>query len=69
MYHRVIAGVVSLLGALTNAELGTTYPTSGDKYVYLQEFYGDFFGFLHLWQYVLIARPASNAIKCIIFAQ
>ena len=64
-----IAGVIGMLGALTNAELGTTYPTSGDKYVYMQEFYGDFLGFLYLWQYLLVGRPGANTIKCLIFAQ
>jgi len=63
-----LGSVFAMGGGLTNAELGTTYPTSGDKYVYMQIFYGDLAGFIHLWQYLFISRPGANTIKCLIFA-
>ena len=64
----VLCGVISTLGALTFAELGTTYPVSGSMYVYLQKMYGPFVAFQYQWEYYLLHRPAANAIKSLLFA-
>ncbi|HXX62795.1 MAG TPA: amino acid permease, partial [Bacteroidota bacterium] len=39
-------GMVSLFGALSVAELGALYPSSGGQFVYLRETYGEMWGFL-----------------------
>lgn len=63
----VVCGIGATLGALCFAELGTTFPVSGEKYVYLRELYGDFPSFLYLWMYMVMFRPGANAIKALTF--
>lgn len=63
-----LAGVISLFGALTFAELGTTFPVAGEKYAYLEEMYGPFVAFLFLCSYLFMVRVCANAIKCLTFA-
>ena len=55
------AGVLSFLGALCYAELGSLYPKAGGEYVFLREAYGDFAGFLFGWMRFWIATPGSIA--------
>ena len=43
------SGVLSLLGALANAELGGMYPHAGGDYVYLREAFHPLAGFLVGW--------------------
>lgn len=57
----VLAGVLSLFGALGYAELGAAIPQAGGEYVYLNRAYGRLAGFLYGWTYSLIAKPASIA--------
>ncbi len=63
----ITSGLAAILGALCFAELGTTFPASGEKYAYLQEMYGPFAAFIYLWMYLLFKRPGSNAIKVLLF--
>ena len=42
-------GLLSLAGALANAELGAMYPHAGGDYVYLREAFSEFAGFLMGW--------------------
>ncbi len=64
----LLGGCIGTLGALCFAELGTTFPTSGEKYAYLEKMYGPFVAFLYLWTYVLLYRSGASAIKCLTFA-
>jgi APA family basic amino acid/polyamine antiporter len=57
----VIAGVVSLFGAMIYAELGTMYPETGGPYVYLQEIYGDLPAFLYGWSSLVVINTAALA--------
>src|SRR5438874_10188126 len=45
----VVGGVVSLLGALSVAELGAALPEAGGQYVYLTPPHGPIWGDLHGW--------------------
>jgi len=65
----VVGGVLSLLGALTYAEIGTVIPQSGATYAYMRTMYGRFAGFLYLWSYLFFARVGGNAIKCLMFGR
>lgn len=64
-----VAGMVATLGALSLAELGTMFPSGGEKYHYLEQMFGPFVGFLYMWTYLLATRPGANAIKCLAFAK
>ncbi len=67
-----VGGFLSTCGALSFAELGTTFPASGEKYEYLRILYGPRFGpfvaFLYLWTNITLLRPGGNAIKALTFA-
>ena len=65
----IISGVISLLGALCYAELGTTIQRSGAEYAYLFEAFGPLAAFLFSWTGTLVIRPSAGAIITIIFGQ
>ncbi|HXV86906.1 MAG TPA: amino acid permease, partial [Gemmatimonadales bacterium] len=64
----VLGGVVSLLGALCVAELGSAYPDEGGLFVYLREAFGPLWGFLYGWAAALVVNPASIAAIAVGFA-
>jgi basic amino acid/polyamine antiporter, APA family len=57
----VLAGIVSLFGALAYAELGAMMPATGGQYVYLREAWGPLWGFLCGWTFFLVARSGATA--------
>ena len=57
----IFGGLLSLFGAMTYAELGSMMPYAGGEYVYLRGAYGDRTGFLYLWTWFAVAKPASIA--------
>ncbi|GAB3265789.1 amino acid permease [Larkinella harenae] len=65
----LLAGLVSLAGALTNAEMAGMFPQSGGEYAYYQKVYNRFFAFLYGWSNFTVVRTASIAALAHIFAQ
>ncbi len=65
----LLAGVVSLAGALCTAELVSMYPNSGGEYNYFQKIYGRFFSFLYGWASFAVIKTASISALAYIFAQ
>ncbi|XP_076284081.1 solute carrier family 7 member genderblind isoform X2 [Lasioglossum baleicum] len=65
----VLCGLLSMIGALCYAELGTCIPRSGGDYVYICESFGALPSFLYLWAANLIVVPTTNAIMGLTFAQ
>jgi len=57
----VIGGMLSLLGALTFAELGASRPASGGLYVYLRDAFGPLLAFLFGWTMFLVIGAGSLA--------
>lgn len=56
-----VGGLISLLGALTFAEMACMYPQSGGVYVFIREGFGRCAAFVFGWTYMLITKPAAAA--------
>lgn len=61
----IAAGVLSLFGAMTYAELAAMRPFAGGEYVYLRDAYGELPSFLYMWTWFSLAKPASIASSAI----
>jgi APA family basic amino acid/polyamine antiporter len=57
----ILAGLLSLAGALTYAEIGALFPHAGGEYVFLRKAYGDVPAFLYGWMRFAIGSPGSIA--------
>src|SRR6266436_10011975 len=57
----IVGGLLSLFGAMTYAEIAAARPKYGGEYAFLREAYGDLTGFLYMWTWITIAKPASIA--------
>src|SRR5207247_7737645 len=64
----VVGGAVSLLGALSVAELGAALPEAGGMFVYLREAYGPLWAFLYGWGAGIVINPASIAAISVVCA-
>jgi basic amino acid/polyamine antiporter, APA family len=57
----VLAGVLSLLGALTYGELGAMRPEAGGLYVYMRDAFGPLTAFLYGWTLFFVIASGSLA--------
>src|SRR5215203_1129123 len=64
----IAAGLLSLAGALTYAELTAMKPQAGGEYVFLRDAYGKASSFLFGWMQMFIAKPGSQAAAGMAFA-
>ncbi len=64
----VVGGIVSLLGALSIAELAAAMPEAGGGFVYLREAYSPVVGWLYGWANGVVVNPASIAAISVGFA-
>jgi len=65
----VVAGVLSLFGALSFAELAAMLPQAGGQYVYLREAYGSLVSFLCGWTFFLAAQSGGISVLAVGFAE
>jgi basic amino acid/polyamine antiporter, APA family len=64
----VLAGLLSVAGALSYAELAAMMPRAGGEYVFMREAYGRRWGFLFGWMSFFIGKAGSQAALGVQFA-
>jgi APA family basic amino acid/polyamine antiporter len=57
----VVAGIITLFGALSNAELASLFPETGGQYVFFRKIYGDRFAFVYGWSAFAVFNTGGNA--------
>ena len=64
----IAAGLLTLAGALTYAELSAMKPKAGGEYVFLRDSYGRLASFLFGWMQMVVAKPGAQAAAAMAFA-
>jgi basic amino acid/polyamine antiporter, APA family len=57
----VVAGIITLFGALSNAEVAAMMPETGGQFVFFKVMYGDFFAFFYGWAAFAVFNTAGVA--------
>ena len=65
----LLGGILAWTGALTMAELGTAFPGEGGIQPYLTHIYGEVFGYMAAWSWIVATMPATLAILSIVFVE
>lgn len=65
----LVGGVLAWTGATTMAELGTAIPGEGGVQPYLKYIYGDIWGHLAAWTWVVAIMPTTLATLSIVFVE
>ena len=64
----ILAGMLTLFGALTNAEIAGMIPKTGGQYEFFRTMYGEFTAYLYGWAMFSVVQTASIASITYIFA-
>ena len=65
----LIAGVTTVIGALTYSELAALFPRAGGQYVYLREGISPLFGYLYGWTLFTVIQTGTIAAVAVAFAR
>ena len=65
----VLAGVITVLGALAYGELAAMFPRAGGQYVFLRESMGPLMGFLYGWTLFVVIQTGTIAAVAVAFAR
>src|SRR5690349_6600322 len=65
----IVAGIISMMGTLSNAELAAMMPQTGGQYVFLRRAYGPFVAFLYGWALFVVIQSGSIAALAYVFAE
>ncbi len=65
----ILTGVMTIIGALSYAELAAMMPHAGGQYVYLRESFSPLWGFLYGWTVFLVIQTGSIAAVAVAFAK
>jgi basic amino acid/polyamine antiporter, APA family len=64
----VVAGIITLFGALSNAEVAAMFPETGGQYIFFEKMYGKGFAFLYGWAAFAVFNTAGNASIAYVFS-
>jgi APA family basic amino acid/polyamine antiporter len=65
----IIAGIITLIAALVNAEMSGMMDSTGGQYVYFRKMYGDFTSYLYGWSILAVIQTGSQAAIAYAFAE
>jgi len=65
----IVGGIITLFGALSNAEVAGLLADTGGDFVYLRKIYNRFFGFLYGWSMFTVIQTATISSLAYVFAQ
>ena len=65
----VLGGILTLFGALSNAEIAGLLADTGGEYVYYKKIYNRFFAFLFGWSLFTVIQTAAISSLAYVFAQ
>lgn len=65
----VLAGVLTLFGALTNAEIAGMITATGGQYIFFQKMYGELVAYLYGWAIFAVIQTGSIASITYVFSE
>ena len=65
----VVAGIITIFGALSNAEVAGLLADTGGEFVYLKKIYNRFFAFIYGWSLFTVIQTATISSLAYVFAQ
>ncbi|HBL74514.1 MAG: amino acid permease [Bacteroidetes bacterium GWF2_42_66] len=65
----IVGGIITLFGALSNAEVAGLLADTGGDFVYFKKIYNRFFAFLYGWSLFTIIQTATISSLAYVFAQ
>jgi APA family basic amino acid/polyamine antiporter len=65
----IVAGIISFIGALSNAEVAGFIDATGGQYTYFRKMYGDFVAFLYGWSILAVIQTGSQAAIAYVFGE
>jgi APA family basic amino acid/polyamine antiporter len=65
----LLAGLMTMMGALAYAELAGMMPQAGGQYIFLREAYSPLWGFLYGWTCFLVIQTGSIAAVAVAFSK
>ena len=65
----VVGGIITLFGALSNAEVAGLLADTGGEFIYLKKIYNRFFAFMYGWSLFTVIQTATISSLAYVFAQ
>ena len=65
----IVGGIITLFGALSNAEVAGLLADTGGEFVYLKKIYNRFFAFIYGWSLFTIIQTATISSLAYVFSQ
>ena len=65
----IVGGIITLFGALSNAEVAGLLADTGGEFIYLKKIYNRFFAFMYGWSLFTVIQTAAISSIAYVFAQ
>jgi len=65
----LVAGIITFIGALCNAEISGMIDATGGQYVYFQKMYGNFVSYLYGWSVFAVIQTGAQAAIAYVFGE